>query len=171
MSQPSGHDEQQTTKPWYRQFWPWFLIALPATSVVAGLTTLGIAIKNQDSLVRDDWYKDGKAINQSFARDDVAVAQGISVSMAIDSLTGELSATVTGKDSLKMPDTLTLSLSHPTLAEKDQTIILTRRGDGQFHGALAHSLQGPHYIELGTAEWRLRGSRDFPVDTLSLHHE
>jgi hypothetical protein len=57
------------SKPWYRQFWPWFLIALPATSVVAGLTTLAIAIRNQDSLVRDDWYKDGKAINQSLARD------------------------------------------------------------------------------------------------------
>ena len=28
--------------PWYRQFWPWFLIALPATVVVAGLFGAGM---------------------------------------------------------------------------------------------------------------------------------
>ena len=28
--------------PWYRQFWPWFLIALPGTVVVAAIGTLVI---------------------------------------------------------------------------------------------------------------------------------
>ncbi len=26
--------------PWYKQFWPWFLIALPASVVVASLITV-----------------------------------------------------------------------------------------------------------------------------------
>ena len=30
--------------PWYRQFWPWFIIALPATAVVASLATVWIAV-------------------------------------------------------------------------------------------------------------------------------
>ncbi|HET8730535.1 MAG TPA: FixH family protein, partial [Moraxellaceae bacterium] len=65
-------------KPWYRQFWPWFIMALPAAAVVAGLTTVAIAYKNKDSVVRDDWYDEGKSINQDFARDDRAKAMGLS---------------------------------------------------------------------------------------------
>ena len=52
------------SQPWYRQFWPWFLIALPATVVVAGLTTWWIAAHKADSLVVDDYYKEGLAINR-----------------------------------------------------------------------------------------------------------
>lgn len=37
--------------PWYRQFWPWFLIALPATSVVFSFATLFIALQDADTVV------------------------------------------------------------------------------------------------------------------------
>jgi hypothetical protein len=168
------HTDQATTpglKPWYRQFWPWFLIALPAISVVAGLSTLAIAILNQDSLVRDDWYKDGKAINQSLARDDAAASLGISAELQLDSVTGEISATLVSPKTNTTPETLTLILSHPTLATQDQSVVLTRRPDGKYQGMLTHGLQGRHYIELGNAEWRLRSTRDFPLDKLTLVHE
>lgn len=53
--------EQQNTKlapgegvPWYKQFWPWFIIALPASVVVASFFTLWLAISNPDQLVVDD---------------------------------------------------------------------------------------------------------------------
>ena len=42
------------TKPWYRHFWVWFIIALPAAAVVAGLFTLYLAVSNPDSLVISD---------------------------------------------------------------------------------------------------------------------
>jgi hypothetical protein len=32
------------TAPWFRQFWPWFIIALPSAAVIASFTTLWIAI-------------------------------------------------------------------------------------------------------------------------------
>ncbi len=35
------------SKPWYKQFWPWFVISLPATAVVAGLITVVIAVQNK----------------------------------------------------------------------------------------------------------------------------
>ena len=38
--QPEGLD----TSPWFRQFWPWFVIALPATAVIASFVTLWIAV-------------------------------------------------------------------------------------------------------------------------------
>ena len=43
--------QQEDTQPWYRQFWPWFLISLPAAAVVAGLYTLALAVNTKDSLV------------------------------------------------------------------------------------------------------------------------
>ena len=39
------------TKPWYRQFWPWFLICLPASAVIASLYTVSLAFRTTDSLV------------------------------------------------------------------------------------------------------------------------
>ena len=41
----------QDTKPWYRQFWPWFIICLPASAVVASLYTVSLAVRTTDSLV------------------------------------------------------------------------------------------------------------------------
>ena len=44
-----GHD-----LPWYRQFWPWFIIALPAAAVIASFFTLWLAISNPDYVVVDE---------------------------------------------------------------------------------------------------------------------
>ncbi len=49
--------------PWYKQFWPWFLIAVPLITLVMGGVLLKLAISTEDSLVVDDYYKEGKAIN------------------------------------------------------------------------------------------------------------
>ena len=39
------------SKPWYRQFWPWFLIALPLSSVVLSFATLYVATTHADTVV------------------------------------------------------------------------------------------------------------------------
>ena len=41
-------------QPWYKQFWPWFIIALPASVVIASFFTLWLAISNPDHLVLSD---------------------------------------------------------------------------------------------------------------------
>ncbi len=41
-------------RPWYREPWPWVLIALPLLAVVAGFATLWLALSNPDYLVVDD---------------------------------------------------------------------------------------------------------------------
>jgi hypothetical protein len=37
--------------PWYKQFWPWFIIALPASAVIASFISLWLAVSNPDQLV------------------------------------------------------------------------------------------------------------------------
>jgi len=46
-------------KPWYKQFWPWFLIILPLTVVVWTIVTVVIFSQNSVSLVAEDYYKKG----------------------------------------------------------------------------------------------------------------
>lgn len=41
-------------KPWYRQFWPWALIAIPFLTVVASAITFWLAVSTSDPLVLDD---------------------------------------------------------------------------------------------------------------------
>ena len=41
------------TQPWYRQFWPWFIIALPCAAVVGSIATAIIAIKGGVEILRD----------------------------------------------------------------------------------------------------------------------
>jgi len=40
--------------PWYKQFWPWFIIALPTSAVIASFFSLWLAISNPDQLVVDE---------------------------------------------------------------------------------------------------------------------
>jgi hypothetical protein len=41
-------------RPWYREPWPWVLIAIPALTVIACGYTLWLAISNPDYLVLDN---------------------------------------------------------------------------------------------------------------------
>ena len=44
--------------PWYRQLWPWILIAIPAAAVVASAITLWLALSHPEHLVvKDDEYQ------------------------------------------------------------------------------------------------------------------
>ena len=49
--------------PWYKQFWPWFLITVPVLTVIMSGFLIHFATSGEDSLVIDDYYKEGKAIN------------------------------------------------------------------------------------------------------------
>ena len=64
------------SKPWYRHFWPWFLMALPAAVVVAGLSTAYIAHEHADDLVVDEyWRRKGVATALYYAARDWGLAR------------------------------------------------------------------------------------------------
>lgn len=52
----------EPSQPWHKQFWPWFLIALPTAAVIGCFITLGIAIKNADTPVQDEYEKHGLTV-------------------------------------------------------------------------------------------------------------
>lgn len=144
--------------PWYRQFWPWFLIALPATVVVAGLSTVWIATQNQSSLVVDDYYKQGLGINQTLQEDAVAKQLQLGAELSADLTTGEILLSLKG-DTSAQTETLILEWIHPTNGQRDQSLSLRRGTDGRYRSQLIEPLVGRWYIQLQGEQpqpWRLR---------------
>ena len=143
-----------TGRPWYRQFWPWFLIGLPALSVVVSVTTLVLAIGNADSLVVDDWYKRGLAINQDIDRNAMAARRGIAATLTVDAATGELVARIDGDVD---DEALAVSLQHPTIAARDRSFVLVQSARGVYRAPAPDLGAGRWYVAIESASggWRL----------------
>ena len=122
-----------TTNPWYREPWPWLLMAGPAIVVVAGFVTLGIAIQSSDGLVADDYYKQGKAINMTLTRDATAKALGYRAQLAMTAA-GQL--TLRFAEAAPASKILRLTLHHPTRAGFDRQVLLARTADGSYSAAM-----------------------------------
>jgi uncharacterized protein len=150
----------QHTEPnevWYKQFWPWFLIALPASVVVAGIITVVIAIRNADSLVTENYYKDGLAINRELQLEKNAQQLKLAVSLYIDQLTGEVRVAVKSEKGLQLTSLL-LFLRHPTDKQQDLSLVLGRTPRGDYLAQLDEPIKGRWYIQLSDQEhkmWRL----------------
>jgi hypothetical protein len=124
----NGDARGSNSAPWYREPWPWILMALPACAVIAGLVTLWIATESADELVADDYYKRGLAINQDLARAQRAAALGLGARLHSDGAVVRVE--LTGFEAGAPPDEIRLILSHPTRAELDRTIVLERGPTG-----------------------------------------
>jgi hypothetical protein len=141
--------------PWYRQRWPWLLIAGPATVVVAGAVTIWLAVASDDGLVADDYYKQGLAINQVIGRAERAAALALraKVTLAVD---GRARAELAGGDTADAnPDAITLLLAHPTRAGGDARAELRRVADRAYEGRIDVPVHGRWRVILESATWRL----------------
>jgi len=56
--QPNSPQSADQALPWYRQFWPWFIIALPTAAVIGSFISLWLAVSHPDFLVvTEDEYQ------------------------------------------------------------------------------------------------------------------
>lgn len=162
------------TAAWYWHFWPWVLIALLAAAIAGSLLSAVVAGRHADSLVTDDWYREGKGINRILARDRAARRLSISAELRIDEHSGEVAVALEG-EAIEGLETLSLALSHPTLEQRDQHISLRRlENSSLFRGRLPASLSGRWYATLTpqlppssavSDSWRLREEIRLPFAT------
>ena len=149
-------------QPWYRQFWPWFLIAIPVITLASGISMLIIASHKADSVVVDDYYKTGLAINQTLARDEQAKALGLQAVGRVDPTSRQIILELYGQNTT---NTLRLTLTHPTAAQQDIVISLRATNQkNQYAGQLPELPQEKRYILLEPEDkaWRLTGHAMFP---------
>ncbi len=156
---------REDTVPWYRQFWPWFLISIPAATVVAGIITLNLAMDNDDGLVSDDYYKEGLAIHKDAARAQMARDLGVQAHLAYDPDSGIVVVTL-NEAAIGNIDTLTLNLVHPTRANHDQHLQMKREGQGRYLAQVA-VLEPANWrlsLEPPGSSWRIRGRLSLPAN-------
>ena len=151
-------------RPWYREPWPWILAAGPFIVVVAACYTAWLAVKSNDGLVTEDYYRKGLSANQTIASSEQATRMGLvaGVRIAGDTLAVRLDAR---DKSFVMPPTLALTISHPTRAGLDQSRVLGRNGD-LYSGEVRLPAAG-HWLVLLEDErktWRLLGNVILPAN-------
>ena len=143
------------TTPWYRQFWPWFLIALPGTVVIASFNMLYLAVSSGDDIVVDEYYKEGLAINRQLEKREFAKQLGLDVQLALNA--GEIVARISGPVN---DATLDILLSHPMEADRDFNTTLYRVAPGVYSGALGSPVIARWHWILSAGDdsaWRLDG--------------
>ncbi len=150
------------SKPWYKQFWPWFIISLPLSSVITGMVTLTLAIDGGDSLVREDWYKDGMAINQRLDKRNRAKDAGIKAFFSFDKEENIVSLRITNPNGATSDD-LKLELVHPTLANRDIKTDLFKTPDDRYFAKLGSTPSGFYYTLLSSqaGDWEIESKINF----------
>ncbi|MGB0238664.1 MAG: FixH family protein [Cycloclasticus sp.] len=130
--------------PWYKQFWPWFLILLPLTVVIASVITFFISQKNPPSLVTTDYYKEGLAININKQLEENAKKLGLSATVTIDSqfFTIQLSGL------RSQPSQLLVDLKHATLSQYDQSLKLMPIANSTYQTPFQLPKPGKWYISI-----------------------
>lgn len=158
MATHSRSDDPHEIRPWYRQFWPWFVLALPASAVVASLFTVYIAMREAPVLVVDDYAKIGLATHRKMERDRLAAELGLRAEIFITESPASIEIELSAATGLAQAAGLTLSLFHPTLASGDRTIELLPVGR-RFAAKLEKLPDQRMYVRVEPTDqsWRLIG--------------
>jgi hypothetical protein len=127
-------------------------MAGPFVVVVAGLATAWLAVRSDDGLVANDYYKRGLAINRKAARVEVDPTAGIGATIAVTT-EGEVRARIEGL--VDAPANLRLTLARPGSGGGDEVVMLRRDADGDYTGALTGRPSGRWVVTLESRAWRL----------------
>ncbi|MFT2090863.1 FixH family protein [Paraglaciecola sp. 2405UD69-4] len=133
------------SKIWYKQFWPWFLIFVPLMSMVLSFTMMRLAFNSEDSMVVDDYYKEGKGINLKFQKVENAKNLNIKTSIEISS---DYAAITFLAGAPTQGEVLTLNFFHATQDFKDFSVTLLRDAKGVYRAPLEQDVTGKWQITL-----------------------
>ena len=147
--------EQTNTPIWYKEPYFWMLVCIPLSSVIMGSFFIYLAVSTKDTLVRDNYYKDGLAINQEMLWDKKADTLDIKLSLLIKDNTAIIKLLGSRQTP---PNTLLLKLSHPTLEDRDRDAFLQVSENGDYIGFIESFEDSRFYlmVESIDQEWRVR---------------
>ncbi|MBL6734646.1 MAG: FixH family protein [Shewanellaceae bacterium] len=141
-------------KQWYQQFWPWFLISIPLSSIIVCAIIISVAMQHQDDLVTEDYYKKGRAIHLERQKLNRAHELQLIFSLSMDQHQMQLSQTH-GQPHHGM---LMIHFYHATMAAKDMSFQLTPDANSTYRFELPSLISGQWTIEIQNHDhsWRIR---------------
>jgi hypothetical protein len=117
-------------QPWYREPWPWFLMALPAIAVIGSLTSAYLAVQGADPIIEDNYYQRGLEINSTLQRVHTAAQWGVHASVEYDGVERGETVWVRVRSAQPVKDTaLQIHLIHPGRSGADRAALLGRVPD------------------------------------------
>lgn len=156
---------------WYRNPLVWMLIAFPAWSVIAGVSTVVLAFQVFDGVVVDDYYARGKAINVTIERDVAAQRRGLTalatITPAATGASPAIEVRLTALDITSLPATLRLAFLHSTHGGADVQVDLARQAPGLYRAGLPPLAPGKFYLQIEAEDWRLVGALRQPGETVA----
>lgn len=174
-------NEQNDEKilPWYREFWFWFVFGPLIFIIIMCGFTVSIALKNADDVIIDNYYKEGRMINQTLDQDKRAKALGLTAELRFDRTTGEIIVKFPQlpADPAVVPQSLLLFMGHPVKAAQDLQVVVNAMAPGHYRGELATEPKYAWYLTLypvtdlsqrNQAEWTLSGEINFETGDSTL---
>jgi hypothetical protein len=151
-SPASSFPAERTVRRWYREPWPWLLMAGPIAVVIASLATAWLAIVSDDGVVAQDYYKQGLLVNQRVKRAAPAPARPLGATIDVVP-GGEVRVRIEGL--AEAPRNLRLKFARPHTATREQIVSLEPGAGGDYVGVLAEQASGRWVVTLESEAWRL----------------
>ena len=127
---PTQQRQDRDSQPWYRQFWFWFLMTPLIAVVFVVAVLLTVAFYNADDVVLDNYYREGRGVNQVFEQDIRAQQLALSATLNFDRMSGEVLVDISANEAL--PEQLLLLMDHPVSARLDQRVYLREFHPGRY---------------------------------------
>lgn len=147
-------------KPWYKQLWPWILIAIPVATVLKAIHSVYIMNQSRPDLVVDDYYKQGRAINLNLAKYREAKLRNLQSHIL---LAGN-KAIIRFENNTVLEQDLTINFYHNIFAANDFSVTAKRSGENLFVAELPMTPTGKWNLVVFDAskEWKLRSTVMLP---------
>jgi hypothetical protein len=147
-------------KPWYKQVWPWILIAIPLATMLKAVHSVYLMNQQSPDLVVDDYYAQGKAINMNLAKYREAASRNLQANI----LLAANKAIITFEANPILDATLKLRFVHNTIAAQDFVVDAHRSGESLYIAELPTTLTGKWNLVVhdNTAQWKLRATFILP---------
>lgn len=183
MSTPASNFKHQDTQPWYKNYMVViFVIGMPAFVVVACIFFVYYSYQIRDSVVRDDWYMDGKTLYHDVSRDKLTYDLDLHGEMqfadngdVVFYLNYPEQSLKSGKllngNPLAYPEKLDLSISHATDIKKDHDVVLQHVEGNKYSAQVdIDPLKAKYYLQVssdGKDDWRMQDVAKLPRSKVS----
>ena len=178
MSSPAPNFKHRDSQPWYKNYMVViFVIGMPAFVVIACIWFVYYSYQIRDSVVRDDWYMDGKTLYHDVSRDKLTYDLDLHGKMQFAD-NGDIifylnypeqslrSGKLLNGEPVTYPDTLDLSISHATDIKKDRDVVL-KHEEGNKYSAQVNidPVKAKYYLQVsndGKDDWRMQDVAKLP---------